>query len=55
MTEIILTIGSGSKGTVGFSELNIEYDVKIDIVSEELIDALNTKLTTQTEILLKLT
>ena len=44
MTEIILTIGSGSKGTVGFSELNIEYDVKIDIVSEELIDALNTQI-----------
>ncbi|MEC8446901.1 MAG: exo-alpha-sialidase [Candidatus Thermoplasmatota archaeon] len=44
MTEIILTVGSGSKGTVGFSELDIEYDVKIDIVSEELINALNTQI-----------
>ena len=39
-----MTVGSGSKGTVGFSELDIEYDVKIDIVSEELIDALNTQI-----------
>ena len=44
MTEIILTVGSGSKGTVGFSELQIEYDVKIDIKSQQLIDALNTQI-----------
>ena len=44
MTEIVLSVGSGSKGTVGFSELQIEYDVKIDIKSQQLIDALNTEI-----------
>ena len=37
MSEIILTVGSDSKGTVGFSELNIEYDVKFEIKSGDLI------------------
>lgn len=44
MTEIILSVGSDSKGTVGFSELRIEYDVKLDIRSELLIDALNKEI-----------
>jgi len=44
MTEIILTVGSDSKGTVGFSELHVVYDVKLDIQSENLIDALNTQI-----------
>ena len=38
MTEIILNVGSDSKGTVGFSELQIEYDVKIDIKSQILVN-----------------
>ena len=41
MTEIVLTVGSNSKGTVGFSELQIEYDVKLDVKSDLLIDALH--------------
>ena len=44
MTEITLSVGSGSKGTVGFSELQIEYDVKIGIKSQQLIEALNTEI-----------
>ena len=44
MTEIILTVGSDSKGTVGFSELQIEYDVKLEIKSGDLIDALNNQI-----------
>jgi len=44
MTEITLTVGSDSKGTVGFSELQIEYEVKLDIKSEDLINALNTQI-----------
>jgi len=44
MTEIIMNVGSDSKGTVGFSELNIEYDVKLNIKSPDLIDALNTQI-----------
>ena len=41
MTEIILTVGSSSKGTVGFSELTIEYDTKINIQTNGLVSALN--------------
>ena len=44
MTEIVLTVGSNSKGTVGFSELQIEYDVKLDVKSDLLIDALNKEI-----------
>ena len=44
MTEIVLTVGSDSKGTVGFSELNIVYEVKLDIKSESLVDALNSEI-----------
>ena len=44
MTEIILSVGSDSKGTVGFSELQIEYDVKLDVKSDLLIDALNKEI-----------
>ena len=44
MTEIVLTVGSSSKGTVGFSELQIEYDVKLEVKSNLLIDALNKEI-----------
>ena len=44
MSEIILTVGSDSKGTVGFSELTIGYDVKLEIESGDLIDALNNQI-----------
>jgi len=41
MSEIVLTVGSSSKGTVGFNELTIEYDVKINIKNNDLVSALN--------------
>ncbi|MBE27596.1 MAG: hypothetical protein CMB06_00585, partial [Euryarchaeota archaeon] len=41
MTEIQMTVGSSSKGTVGFSNLNIEYDTVVYIQTEQLISALN--------------
>ena len=41
MTEIVMTVGSSSKGTVGFSDLNIEYDTVVYIQTEQLISALN--------------
>ena len=44
MTEIILTVGSDSKGTVGFSELQVKYDVELSISSQNLIDALNEQI-----------
>ena len=44
MTEIIFTVGSDSKGTVGFSELQVEYDVELSISSQNLIDALNNQI-----------
>ena len=42
MTEITLIVGSGSKGTVGFDELRIKYDLDLTVSSEKLIDALNS-------------
>ena len=44
MTEIVLTVGSDSKGTVGLSELDIVYEVKLDTKSESLVDALNSEI-----------
>ena len=41
MTEITMTVGSSSKGTVGFTELNIEYDAIVNIQTEGLVSALN--------------
>ena len=41
MTEIVMTIGSSSKGTVGFSELNIDYDAVIHVNTNGLVSALN--------------
>ena len=41
MTEIIMTVGSSSKGTVGFSELNIEYDAVVHVNTNGLVSALN--------------
>ena len=41
MTEIIMTVGSSSKGTVGFSELNIDYDAVIHVNKNVLVSALN--------------
>ena len=43
MTEIILKVGSGSKGTVGFSDLYIEYNIDLVVRSENLVNALNTE------------
>ena len=42
MTEITLIVGSGSKGTVGFDELRIKYDLDLTVSSSKLIDALNS-------------
>ena len=44
MSEIILTVGSDSKGTVAFSEMEIQYDVELIISSQNLIDALNEQI-----------
>ena len=41
MTEIVMTVGSSSKGTVGFSELNIDYDAVIHVNTNGLVSALN--------------
>ena len=41
MTEIVMTVGSSSKGTVGFSELNIDYDAVINVNTNGLVSALN--------------
>ena len=41
MTEIVMTVGSSSKGTVGFSELNIDYDAVIHVSTNGLVSALN--------------
>ena len=41
MSEIVFTVGSSSKGTVGFSELNIDYDVTLNIKESGLVSALN--------------
>ncbi len=41
MTEIVLTVGSDSKGTVGFSTLSVLYDVDLEIKSDDLLSSLN--------------
>ncbi len=43
MTEIILKVGSSSKGTVGFNDLEIIYEVDLVISSSKLVDALNSE------------
>ena len=42
MTEITFIVGSGSKGTVGFDELRIKYDLDLTVSSSKLINALNS-------------
>ena len=58
MTEIIMTVGSSSKGTVGFNELTIEYDTTLFIQNEGLVNALNAVIEntddTEAEITVKL-
>ena len=41
MTEIVMTITSDTKGTVGFDKLQIHYDADLLVDSEDLTNALN--------------